>query len=145
MIYIVKINKKLTSATLLIFCILFIFVAGCAKGVTPKNISENSIYPKGDLSKAKVFDTCNNEKVVSLSKENMEYILQTLKNSKKDLVTEYDVGLMELNISFTDSVIQLVRKDNETIYYVFHDGNINGICYKINSKDLSNLILKVSS
>lgn len=145
MIYIVKINQKLTPVTLLIFCILFIFMTGCTKGGTPKNISENDIYPKGDLSKAKVFDTCNNEKVVSLSKEDTEYILKTLKNSKKDLVTEYDAGLMALNISFTDSVIQLVRKDDETIYYVFHDGNINGICYKINSKDLSKLILKVSS
>lgn len=92
--YIVKRNKKITSSALLIFCVLFIFVAGCAKGDTPKNISENNIYPKEDLTKAKVFDTPNNEKVVSLNKEDREYILQTLKNSKKDLVTEYESGLV---------------------------------------------------
>ena len=143
--YMGKINKKITTATLLIFCILFIFMTGCTKGGTPKNISENEIYPKGDISNAKVFDTSNNEKSVSLNKEDTEYILQTLKNSKKDLVTDYEGGLVELNIAFTDSVIQLVRKDDETIYYVFHNNNINGICYKINSKDLSKFILKVSS
>lgn len=143
--YMVKRNKKITTLTLLIFCILFIFMTGCIKGGTPKNISENDIYPKGDISNAKVFDTSNNEKSVSLNKEDTQYILQTLKNSKKDLVTEYEDGLDELNIAFTDSVIQLVRKDDETIYYVFHNNKINGICYKINSKDLSKFILKVSS
>lgn len=143
--YMVKRNKKITTLTLLIFCILFIFMTGCIKGGTPKNISENDIYPKGDISNAKVFDTSNNEKSVSLNKEDTQYILQTLKNSKKDLVTEYEDGLDELNIAFTDSVIQLVRKDDETIYCVFHNNKINGICYKINSKDLSKFILKVSS
>ena len=138
-------NKKITTLTLLIFCILFIFMTGCIKGGTPKNISENEIYPKGDISNAKVFDTSHNEKSVSLNKEDTEYILQTLKNSKKDLVTEYEDCLEELNLSFTDSVIQLVRKDDETIYYVFHNNKINGICYKISSKDLSKFLLKVSS
>jgi uncharacterized lipoprotein YehR (DUF1307 family) len=145
-------NKKITTLTLLlILCILFIFMTGCTKdgpyksSSTPKNISENEIYPKGDISNAKVFDTSHNEKAVSLNKEDAEYILQTLKNAKKDLVTEYDSGLVELNITFTDSVIQLVREDDETIYYVFHNNKIDGICYKINSKDLSKLILKASS
>jgi len=140
-----KRNKNITTATLFISCILFIFMIGCIKGGTPKNISENEIYPKGDLSNAKVFDTYHNEKAVSLSKEDIEYILQTLKNSKKDLVTEYESDLVELNITFTDSVIQLVRKDDETIYYVFHNNKINGICYKINSKDFLRFISKVSS
>jgi hypothetical protein len=139
-----KINKKITTATLIIFCIIFIFI-GSIKSGTVKNISENEIYPKGDMSKAKVFDTYNNEKAVSLNKEDTEYIVQKLKNSKKDLVTEYEEGLVELNIAFTDSVIQLVKKDDETIYYAFHNNKINGICYKINSKDLSKFILKVSS
>jgi hypothetical protein len=143
--YMGKRNKKITTATLFIFFILFTFMTGCIKDGTPKNISENEIYPKGDISSAKVFDTSHNEKAVSLNEEDIEHMLQTLKNSKKDLVTEYDSGLLELNITFTDSVIQLVRKDDETIYYVFHNNKINGICYKINSKDLSDFISKVSS
>ncbi|WP_160680356.1 hypothetical protein [Clostridium sp. C8-1-8] len=96
-----KINKNITTAALIIFCILFIFIIGSIKSGTAKNISENEIYPKGDLSKAKVFDTYNNEKAVSLNKEDTEYIVQTLKNSKKDLVTEYEDGLVELNIAET--------------------------------------------
>ena len=83
-------NKKIKITMLLIFCIIFIFMTGCINGGTPKNISENEIYPKGDISNAKVFDTCHNEKVVSLNKEDAKYIVQTLKNSRKDLVTEYD-------------------------------------------------------
>lgn len=140
-----KRNKKLTTTILFISCILFIFMTGCISGGKSKNISENEIYPKGDLSKAKVFDIYHNEKVALLSNEATKFILQTLKNSKKELATEYDSGLAELNITFTDSVIQLVRKDDETIYYVFHNNKINAICYKISSKDLSKFISKVNS
>ncbi|QAA32132.1 hypothetical protein [Clostridium manihotivorum] len=140
-----KRSKMITTATLLIFCILFISVTVYIKSGTSKKNSENEIYPKGDISNSKVFDSSHNKKAVSLNKEDAKYILQTVKDSKKDLVTEYEGGLVELNISFTDSVIQLVRKDDETIYYVFHNNKINGICYKINSKNLSKFILKIST
>lgn len=138
--------KKISILALFISFILLIFLTGCTKGDKPKNISEDEIYPKEDMTSAKIFDTSHNEKAVSLSKEDIEIILKTLKNAKKELITGYDDGnLVELNITFKDSVTQLVRKDDETIYYVFHNNKINAICYKINSKELSKFILKVSS
>ena len=155
-------NRRITISILLISCILFTFMTGCQndggaiksvsmdkvypKGVIPKNISKDEVYPRGDIVKAKIFDICHNEKTVSLNNEDIKFILQTLKDCKKESSdTGYGGGMVELNITFTDSVIQLVRKDNETIYYVFHNGKINGVCYKIQSKDLSQLISKVSS
>ena len=141
-----KNNKKISPVALFISFILLVFLTGCAKGDTPKNVSENDIYPKEALTSAKIFDTSHNEKSVSLSKENIEFILKTLKDTKKELINGYDDnGLVELNITFEDSVIQLVRRDDETIYYDFHNNKINGICYKINSKELSEFISKVSS
>lgn len=124
--YMGKRNKKLTTTMLFISCILFLLMTGCISEGTPKNVSENDIYPKGDIRSAKVFDTSNNEKAVSLNKEDMESILQNLKDPKKALVTDYESGLVELNITFTDSVIQLVKKDDETIYYVIHNKKIDG-------------------
>jgi hypothetical protein len=142
----VKSNKRIITVALFISYILFIFLTGCSKGVTTKNVSENDIYPKEALTSAKIFDASHNEKAVSISNEDIEFILKTLKNAKKELINEYDDNsLVELNITFKDSVIQLVRKDDETIYYVFHNNKINGICYKIDSKELSELILKASS
>ncbi|MDV3428977.1 MAG: hypothetical protein LIR50_18455 [Bacillota bacterium] len=124
--------------------ICLIFTAGCSKGGTPKNISDDEVYPRENIITAKVFDKSHNEKLISLNKNDAEFIIQILKDSKKELVTEYQDGMIELNIQFTDSAIQLLRKDDETIYYVFHNSKINGICYKINSKELSKLILKYS-
>ena len=122
--------------------ICLIFAAGCSKGGTPRNISDDEVYPRGNISTSKVFDKSHNEKLISLSKNDAEFIVRTLKDSKKELVTEYEDGMIEMNITFTDSSIQLLRKDEETIYYVFHNNKINGICYKIRSIELSKFILK---
>jgi hypothetical protein len=141
-----KENERIVSSIALITFILLVFMMGCAKGRIAQNISEDAIYPKGTVSKAKVFDTSRNEKIISLNRDDAEFLVQTLKCSEKELdKSGYEDGMVELNITFTDSVIQLVREDDKTIYYVFHNKKINGICYKIHSKDLSQFILKVSS
>ncbi|HEX2925548.1 MAG TPA: hypothetical protein VHP38_04730 [Ruminiclostridium sp.] len=129
-------ERKLILISVLI-SIIFLSFTGCVSGGLPKNISENDIYPKGAVIKAKTFDTSGNEKVISLSKKEAEYIVHTLKASGKEVKSEYESDLTELNITFTDSVIQLIRRDADTIYYVFHNSKINGICYRVQSKDLS--------
>lgn len=133
-----------SSITLIIF-IFLIITSGCSKGGNSKEaILNGEIYPIGIIKTAKVFDEFHNEKTVILIQNDIEYILQIVKNSDRELVNSYD-NAMELNVSLTDSTIQLVRKDSEIIYYVFHNGKIDGITYKIHSKELSEWILKLVS
>jgi hypothetical protein len=140
--YMGKVSKGIATSVVLIIFICLIFTTGCSKGGITKNISNDEIYPKGNISTAKVFDKSNNEKFISLNRDDAEFIVQTLKDCKKELVTEYESGMVEMNIQFTDSTIQLLRKDDEIIYYVFHNSRINGVCYKIRSEKLSKFILK---
>jgi len=120
---------------------------GCSseKGGQPKNINEDKIYPEGDISEAKIFDRLNNEIKIVLTQEDIDFIVQTVKDCDKELVQEYEEGMVEINVALSDSTIQLLRKDNETIYYVFHNKTYNGVCYKVQSKELSDFINKVIS
>ena len=139
-----KMKKRgvMSSITLIIF-IFLIIASGCSKGGNSKEgILNGEIYPIGIIKTAKIFDEFNNEKTVVLNQKDVEYIVKTVKNSDKELVNSYD-SAMELNILLTDSTIQLVRKDSEIVYYVFHNGKIDGITYKIHSKELSEWILKL--
>jgi hypothetical protein len=142
-----KMNSKKIISLAIVSFIFLVYMTACVSGGLPKNIEENQIYPQGTIIKAKVIDTSNNEKTVLLEKQDTEFLVHTLKISKKEISKSgYDSGLVELNITFTDSVIQLIRQDDEYIYYVFHNNKINGICYRIQSKDLSRFILsKVDS
>ena len=140
-------NKKrvLASSITLIIFICLIFTSGCSKGGNSKKaILDGEIYPSGNIKAAKMFDEFHNEKTVTLNQNDVAYIVQIIKSSDKELVNSYD-NAMELNVSLTDSTIQLIRKDSEIIYYVFHNKKIDGICYKINSKELSEWILKIVS
>ena len=133
-----------TSITLIIF-ILLIITSGCSKGGNSKEaILDGEIYPIGIIKTAKIFDEFHNAKAVILNQNDIEYIVKIVKKSEKELVNSYDNDV-ELNVSLTDSTIQLIRKDSEIIYYVFHNGKIDGITYKINSKELSEWILKLAS
>lgn len=140
--YTVKVSKGIAASVVLIIFICLTFTAGCSKGGITKNISNNEIYPKGSITTAKIFDKSNNEKFISLNHDDTEFIVQTLKDCKKELVAEYESGMVQMNIQFTDSTIQLLRKDDEIIYYVFHNNRINGVCYKVRSEELSKFILK---
>ena len=132
-------------ALLILICL--IFISGCySSGGNPKTISNEEIYPIGTINTAKIFDKFHKEKVVTLNQNDFEFIMKIIKSSDKKLITSYESGdILELNISLTDSTIQLVRKDSEIIYYVFHNKKIDGICYKIHSKELSEFILKFVS
>ena len=142
-----KKKRVLASSITLTIFIFLIFTLGCSLkvgGNSKKAILAEEIYPIGNIKTAKTFDEFHNEKVVTLNQNDVEYIVQIIKSSDKELVASYD-STVELNILLTDSTIQLVRKDNEIIYYVFHNKEINGICYKIHSKELSEWILKFVS
>jgi len=137
----------LATSIALVILICLIFTAGCSsKGANPKNISNEEIYPIGTINTAKMFDKFHKEKVVALNQNDFEFIMKIIKNSDKKLIASYEPeDTVELNISLTDSTIQLVRKDSEIIYYVFHNKKIDGICYEIHSKELSEFILKFVS
>jgi hypothetical protein len=139
----VKTKKRGVVSIILFIFIFLIITSGCSKGGNSKEaILNGEIYPIGIIKAAKIFDASNNAKTVILNQTDVEYILQIVKNADKELVNSYD-NAMELNISLTDSTIQLVRKDSEIIYYVFHNGKIDGITYKIHSNELSEWILKL--
>ncbi|HHX59972.1 MAG TPA: hypothetical protein GX707_04410 [Epulopiscium sp.] len=134
-------GKRNMVSLILISLICLSIIAGCSKGVNSKSaISTEDIYPDGDIKAAKIFDELHNEKEVTLNRNDIDYIVQIIKGSDKELVTDYG-SAVELNISLTDSTIQLIRKDNEVVYYVFHNNKINGVCYKIDSKELSEWVL----
>ncbi len=128
---------------ILISLICLVILSGCAKGLNSKKaISNEEIYPNGEIKVAKIFDELNNEHEVELTANDVEYIVEIIKDSDKELVASYD-SAVELNISLTDSTIQLIREDDATVYYVFHNRNINGVCYKVASKELSEWILNI--
>ena len=128
----------------LVILICLISISGCSsKGGNPKNVSNEDIYPIGNINTAKMIDKFHKEKVITLNQNDFEFIMKIIKSSDKKLITSYESeDTVELNISLTDSTIQLVRKDSEIIYYVFHNKKVDGICYEIHSKELSDFILK---
>lgn len=128
---------------ILISLICLVILSGCAKGLNSKKaIANEEIYPIGEIKAAKIFVELHYEHEVELSGIDVEYIVEIIKKSDKELVTSYD-SAVELNISLTDSTIQLIREDNEIVYYVFHNRNINGVCYKVTSKELSEWVLNI--
>jgi len=142
-----KKNKVLATSIIVFIFTCLIFTLGCSsKGSTPKNISNKEIYPNGTINTAKILDQFHTEKAVTLNQKDFELQLQIIKSSEKKLIRSYESeGVVELNITLTDSTIQLVRKDSEIVYYVFHNKKINGICYEIQSKELSEFIWKFIS
>lgn len=142
----ILVNKNKTKRNNIIWVLISIMLVGiivvifCIK----LNDTENKdIYPKGHINNVKIFDLSNKEIQIVLSQEDINYIIQTLKKSNKELSQGYDSGMYEVNIDFSDSTIQLLRKDKDTVYYVFHNWNYNAICYKVQSKELSEYINKI--
>lgn len=142
----ILVNKNKTKRNNIIWVLISIMLVGiivvifCIK----LNDTENKdIYPKGHINNVKIFDLSNKEIQIVLSQEDINYIIQTLKKSNKELSQGYDSGMYEVNIDFSDSTIQLLRKDIDTVYYVFHNWNYNAICYKVQSKELSEYINKI--
>jgi len=128
---------------ILISLICLLIVSGCAKGLNSKEaIANEEIYPSGEIKVAKIFDELHYEHEVEISRNDIENMVEIIKDSEKELVTSYD-SAVELNISLTDSTIQLIIEDNETVYYVFHNRIINGLCYKVASKELSEWVLNI--
>jgi hypothetical protein len=138
-------TKRIRLVLLLAFSIIVCLAinTGCSKGVnSEKDIANEDIYPIGDLESAKIIDKLNNEKEISLNQTDIEYIVKVVKESDKELVTTYD-SAVELNISLSDSKVQLIRQDYGTVYYVFHNSEINAVTFKVSSEELSEWIFKL--
>lgn len=134
-----KKKQLMILISLMCFAILF----GCAKGINSKKAIENGeIYPIGEVKRAKIFDEQRSENEVNITATDIEFIIAQVKKSEKEEVTEYDSD-MELLITFAYSTIQIIGEDEKSVYYVYHDGKINGICYQVHSQELAEWLLNL--
>lgn len=136
-------RKRMYKVTSLILissmCLAILF--GCAKGINSKKAIENGeIYPIGEVKGAKLFDEQRRENEVDIKATDIDFIIAQVKKSEKEVVTEYDSD-MELHITFADSTLQIIRENEKSVYYVYHDGKINGICYQVHSQELAEWLL----
>jgi hypothetical protein len=111
----------------------------------PAKIDEDEIYPKGNITNSKIFDSSNNEIPISITQGDVNYIIQTIKKSTKELEHGYESGMIEINITLTDSTIQILVKDSETVYYVFHNKTYNAVCYEVQSKELCSYLERITA
>jgi hypothetical protein len=123
--------------------VIGLLFTGCSNVHQPENIDEETIYPEANIESAKIFDLSNCETKIDLTQNDIDFIIKTIKISDKELVQSYESGMYQLNAAFSDSTIQLLQKDNKTVYYVFHNPSYNGICYKVQSEALSEFINKL--
>ncbi|WP_040949113.1 hypothetical protein [Gorillibacterium massiliense] len=130
------------TSFLFLFILPILFSAGCAEGGKPQvSTVVEGIYPTGTIRSAKIIDQARQEKAVALQQQDLDYIVELIKQSAKQQDGSMNANNMaELNVTLTDSAIQLAKRDQSTLYYLFQSEKSGVICYKIQSEQLSTFL-----